>query len=158
MPAIFESAFSPGILQGTLLALFALGDFLGWRRWSYGWRKESMPASLAVIWIPLPYILGHAESLSGPRLPLDGVLLCYAAFAAACMIPGVGGYLFRGAGRLIRKPRLIIFNQIIIRFTLILMRRHGNAHVADDVLEQRRRRHLAQPCLRPQDDTMPQHR
>ena len=75
--------------------MFALA-FLGWR-WSYGWRKESMPASLAVIWIPLPYILSHAEALSGPRLPLDGVLLCYAAFAAACFIPGLGGHLFHGA-------------------------------------------------------------
>ena len=84
-----------GILHGALVALFALA-FLGWR-WSYGWRRESMPASLAVVWIPLPYILGHAEALSGPRLPLDGVLLCYAAFAAACLIPGVGYELFRGS-------------------------------------------------------------
>ena len=90
----FEHSYH-GILLVPLLAMFALA-FLGWR-WSYGWRKESMPASLAVIWIPLPYILSHAEALSGPRLPLDGVLLCYAAFAAACMIPGVGGYLFAGA-------------------------------------------------------------
>src|SRR5207237_958912 len=82
----FESAHY-GLLHGSLLAMFALA-FLGWR-WSYGWRRESMPASLAVIWIPLPYILSHAEELSGPRLPLDGVLLCYAAFAVACMIPGV---------------------------------------------------------------------
>jgi hypothetical protein len=89
----YESHY--GILHVALLAMFVLA-FLGWR-WSYGWRKESMPASLAVIWIPLPYILSHAESLSGPRLPLDGVLLCYAAFAAACFIPGVGGHLFRGA-------------------------------------------------------------
>ena len=46
-----------------------------------------MPLSLAAIWIPLPYVLGHAEALSGPRLPLDGVLLCYAAFALACLLP-----------------------------------------------------------------------
>ena len=46
-----------------------------------------MPSSLAVMWIPLPYLLSHAEALSGPRLPLDGVLLCYAAFALCGMLP-----------------------------------------------------------------------
>src|SRR5207302_4298083 len=85
----------PFALQGTLLALFLLAA-LGWR-WAYGWRLESMPASLAVVWIPLPYLLSHAESLSGPRLPLDGVLLCYAAFALACLVPGVGRRLLDGA-------------------------------------------------------------
>ena len=58
------------------------------RRWTYAWRAESMPAALAVIWVPLPYLLSHAELLNGPRLPLDGVLLCYAAFAIACLVPG----------------------------------------------------------------------
>jgi 4-amino-4-deoxy-L-arabinose transferase-like glycosyltransferase len=83
------------VFQGTLLGMLLLG-LLGWR-WSYGWRKESMPASLAVIWIPLPYILSHAEYLSGPRLPLDGVLLCYAAFALLCLVPGLGRRLLDGA-------------------------------------------------------------
>jgi hypothetical protein len=50
-----------------------------------------------VIWIPLPYILCHAADLSGPRLPLDGVLLCYSAFALLCLVPGIGGWLLRGA-------------------------------------------------------------
>src|SRR5262249_24596081 len=54
--------------------------FFGWR-WSYGWRWESFPLVLAVVWVPLPYILSHAAGLSGPRLPLDGVLLTLAAFA-----------------------------------------------------------------------------
>jgi 4-amino-4-deoxy-L-arabinose transferase-like glycosyltransferase len=66
-------------LHGVLLALLILA-FLGWR-WTFSWRHESLPASLAVLWIPLPYLLGHAEGLVGPRLPLDGVLLTYAAFA-----------------------------------------------------------------------------
>jgi hypothetical protein len=79
------------ILQATLLALFVLA-LLGWR-WSYGWRWESAIATLATLWIPLPYILSHAEGLSGPRLPLDGVLLTYAAFALACLIPGINGPL-----------------------------------------------------------------
>jgi hypothetical protein len=82
------------IFYGSLLALLVLG-VLGWR-WTYGWRHESMPSSLALIWIPLPYILSHAEVLHGPRLPLDGVLLCYAAFALVCLIPRVGTSLFEG--------------------------------------------------------------
>ncbi|HEY7156245.1 MAG TPA: hypothetical protein VH575_19925 [Gemmataceae bacterium] len=76
----------PLVLESTLLGLIVLG-LLGWR-WTYGWRSSAMPLSLAAIWIPLPYILSHAEALSGPRLPLDGVLLCYAAFALACLLPG----------------------------------------------------------------------
>lgn len=73
------------VLQSTLLGLLVLG-LLGWR-WTYAWRMSAMPSSLAMIWLPLPYVLSHAEALSGPRLPLDGVLLCYAAFALACLLP-----------------------------------------------------------------------
>ncbi|MHB1422606.1 MAG: hypothetical protein ACYC3I_05310 [Gemmataceae bacterium] len=76
----------PLVLEGTLLMLALLG-LLGWR-WTYGWRFRAMPSSLAMFWIPLPYVLSHAEALSGPRLPLDGVLLCYTAFALACLLPG----------------------------------------------------------------------
>jgi hypothetical protein len=85
----------PLILLGTLLGLLLLG-VLGWR-WSYGWARESMPAGLAVTWVFLPYLLGHAETLQGPRLPLDGLLLCYAAFAVACFLPVVGGPLLLGS-------------------------------------------------------------
>lgn len=76
----------PVVLESVLLGLVVLG-LLGWR-WTYGWGSSALPSSLAVIWIPLPYILSHAEALSGPRLPLDGVLLCYAAFALASLLPG----------------------------------------------------------------------
>jgi 4-amino-4-deoxy-L-arabinose transferase-like glycosyltransferase len=79
----------------TALGMSVLG-LLGWR-WSYGWRAQSAPAALAMIWIPLPYILSHAEALSGPRLPLDGVLLCYAAFALLCFVPRVRRGLLDGA-------------------------------------------------------------
>jgi hypothetical protein len=79
------------VLAGTLLVLLLLAG-LGWR-WSYAWQRPSMPASLAVVWIPLPYLLSHAEALSGPRLPLDGVLLCYAALAIVWMLPRVGPYM-----------------------------------------------------------------
>jgi len=82
------------VLSSTLLLLLLFGA-LGWR-WSYAWRWESLPASLAVFWIPLPYILSHAENLQGPRLPLDGVLLCYVALALICLIPGVGRPLLHG--------------------------------------------------------------
>lgn len=88
------SQLAPALLFGSLLILLGLGA-LGWR-WSYGWRHESLPASLAVVWIPLPYLLSHAEAFHGPRLPLDGVLLSYVAFALACLAPRVGSYLFRG--------------------------------------------------------------
>jgi 4-amino-4-deoxy-L-arabinose transferase-like glycosyltransferase len=84
-----------GVFLWTVLVVTVLG-LLGWR-WSYGWREESMPAALAMIWIPLPYFLSHAEALSGPRLPLDGVLLCYTAFALLCFWPGVRRYLLDGA-------------------------------------------------------------
>jgi hypothetical protein len=76
----------PAVLEWTMLILLVLG-FLGWR-WTYGWRASAMPSSLAVMWVPLPYMLSHAGALSGPRLPLDGVLLCYTAFVLACLLPG----------------------------------------------------------------------
>jgi hypothetical protein len=75
----------PVVLESTLLFLIVFG-LLGWR-WTYGWRFQAMPLSLAAIWIPLPYVLSHAEALSGPRLPFDGVLLCYSAFVLACLAP-----------------------------------------------------------------------
>jgi hypothetical protein len=79
------------LLPATLLLLFLLAG-LGWR-WSYAARPALGPAALAVIVIPLPYLLGHAESLSGPRLPLDGVLICFAAYAVMWMIAGLAdGY------------------------------------------------------------------
>lgn len=84
-PSWLASSY-PVVLESTMLVLVVLG-LLGWR-WTYAWRFNALPATLAMIWIPLPYVLGHAESLSGPRLPLDGVLLCYAAFAVACLFPG----------------------------------------------------------------------
>src|SRR5262245_21099374 len=83
------------VLTFVLAAMLFLA-FLGWR-WSYGWRWESIPAALAMMWVPIPYILGHAGGLSGDRLPLDGVLLTFAAFALCCAVPGVGGHLLAGA-------------------------------------------------------------
>jgi 4-amino-4-deoxy-L-arabinose transferase-like glycosyltransferase len=79
----------PPILTAALLGMLVLG-FLGWR-WSYRWRRSARLSTLALLWVPLPYVLSHAEALSGPRLPLDGILLCYAAFAIASIVPTVGG-------------------------------------------------------------------
>jgi hypothetical protein len=90
MPAWLANAY-PIALLAVLLAVLALA-FLGWR-WSYGWRWESMPLMLTMIWVPLPYILSHAEGLSGPRLPLDGALICYAAFALVALVPGLNATL-----------------------------------------------------------------
>lgn len=91
----------PGWLAGSysfllLLVLILLLPLalLGWR-WTYAWRQEAMPASLALVWVPLPYLLSHAGALHGPRLPLDGVLLTYAAFALACLWPATGALLFK---------------------------------------------------------------
>lgn len=84
----------PTLLVGTLffMLLFAA---LGWR-WSYGWRRESMPLGLAPVWFLLPYLLSHAEAYHGPRLPLDGVLMCYAALVLACIFPSEARHLLRG--------------------------------------------------------------
>jgi hypothetical protein len=90
MPAWLENSYK-ATLQGALLAMLLLA-MLGWR-WSYGWRWESVIAAVAMIWVPVPFILSHAEELSGPRFPLDGVLLCYAAFALVCLVPGLNGTL-----------------------------------------------------------------
>jgi hypothetical protein len=101
LPTWFVNAV-PGILQGSLLAVLLLG-LLGWR-WTYGWRKQSRLATLAFLWVPLPYLLSHAEFLSGPRLPLDGIFLCYAAFVIACLVPGMGRGLAKGPGKAENAP------------------------------------------------------
>ncbi|MFN4260488.1 MAG: glycosyltransferase family 39 protein [Gemmataceae bacterium] len=93
-PTGLAGAF-PIIMYATLLGMLLLA-VLGWR-WSYGWKHEAQPSSLAVIWVTLPYLLSHAEQLSGPRLPLDGVFLSYAALAGCCLLPGVGRFLFGGS-------------------------------------------------------------
>ena len=85
---------APTLLAGSLLAMLLLAA-LGWR-WAYAWWFTGIPLALAAVWIPLPYLFGHAELLAGPRLPLDGVLLTLAAFAIGCLLPVVGGALFRG--------------------------------------------------------------
>jgi hypothetical protein len=84
----------PRYVPGALFAILVLAA-LGWR-WSFAWRRHAMPSSLAMMWAPLPFILSHAESFHGPRLPLDGLLLTYAALAAVCLIPVVGTPLLRG--------------------------------------------------------------
>ncbi len=78
---------SPLFVHATLLGMFVLG-FLGWR-WTHGPHTQTGLAALALLWIPLPYILTHAENYFGPRLPLDGILLSFSAFAIACLIPGL---------------------------------------------------------------------
>ena len=83
------------MLAGSLLVMLLLAA-IGWR-WTYDWRHLSVPSSLAAIWILVPYLLSHAELFHGPRLPLDGVLLSYAAFALACAVPGVSHKLLWGA-------------------------------------------------------------
>ncbi len=85
----------PALLLGFAFGMLALG-ILGWR-WTFAWRPGSIPLALAIVWVPLPYILGHAGVLSGPRLPLDGVLLCLAAFALCSLYPPLAVYLLGGS-------------------------------------------------------------
>jgi 4-amino-4-deoxy-L-arabinose transferase-like glycosyltransferase len=84
----------PALLLGTLFGMLLLA--FGGLRWSYAWRLPSAPAALALVWLPLPYILSHADALSGPRLPLDGILLSYAACALVGLWPRVGPRLRAG--------------------------------------------------------------
>ncbi len=82
------------LLIGTLLGLLLLA--LGGWRWTVAWRRLMGPAALAVVWVPLPYVLSHADRLVGPRLPLDGVLLCLAAFTLVALLPRIGKQLRTG--------------------------------------------------------------
>jgi 4-amino-4-deoxy-L-arabinose transferase-like glycosyltransferase len=85
---LWRGSVVPGaaaLLYGTFLAMLLLA-FVGWRC-TYPWRFEARPAALAILVIPLPYLIGHAAALQGPRLPLDGVLLCYAAFILVYVLP-----------------------------------------------------------------------
>jgi len=73
--------------HAALLGLFVLGA-VGWRL-SKSWSKESRLATLALIWIPIPYVLSHAEALSGPRLPWDVPLIVFAGYSVAWLLPSV---------------------------------------------------------------------
>lgn len=92
MPGWLAGSYA-AVLLLVLLLLLPLA-LLGWR-WTYAWRYEAMPSSLALVWIPLPYLLSHAGLLHGPRMPLDGVLLTYASFALACVWPPTARMLFK---------------------------------------------------------------
>jgi 4-amino-4-deoxy-L-arabinose transferase-like glycosyltransferase len=93
MPSWLTQAFPMALLVALVLVLVLA--LLGWR-WTFPWRREAMLSVLALLWVPLPYVLGHADALSGPRLPLDGVLICHGAFALACLLPSVGRALLAG--------------------------------------------------------------
>ena len=87
IPPEWVSEHAETLLHASLLTMLLLA-LLGWR-WSYPWRRQSRLAAIAFVWMPLPYLLSHAEALSGPRLPLDGVLLCYTAYAVVALVPGL---------------------------------------------------------------------
>jgi 4-amino-4-deoxy-L-arabinose transferase-like glycosyltransferase len=86
-PPEWVTAGAEGAVHASILVMIVLG-LLGWR-FSFGWRKQARLATLAAVWVPLPYLLTHADYLSGPRLPLDGVWLCFAAVALACFMSGM---------------------------------------------------------------------
>lgn len=79
--------WAPVLHIAVLLLLFSLAIF-GWRL-SERWSADSRLATFALIWIPLPVIMTHAEMLSGPRLPWDVPLIVFAGFAAAWLVPSV---------------------------------------------------------------------
>jgi 4-amino-4-deoxy-L-arabinose transferase-like glycosyltransferase len=93
-PPAWLVTYYPEIVNGLLLGMLGLA-LLGWR-WSHVWRGHTALATLAVLWITLPYLLSHASTLWGPRLPLDGILLCYSAFALVYLIPGLRGAISDG--------------------------------------------------------------
>src|SRR5207237_3918434 len=71
----------PAISYATLLVMLGLG-ILGWR-WSYPWAYDARLITLAVVFCFLPYFLSHVAGGQGSRLPLDGILLTFAALALA---------------------------------------------------------------------------
>jgi 4-amino-4-deoxy-L-arabinose transferase-like glycosyltransferase len=77
-------AYIPFALYSALLGALVLA-LLGWR-WSYLYHNEALLLAVAAIWIPLPYVLGHAGALAGPRLPFDAVLIGYAAYALTVIL------------------------------------------------------------------------
>ncbi|MFO0864786.1 MAG: glycosyltransferase family 39 protein [Gemmataceae bacterium] len=71
------------IMLTSLLSLVALG-LLG-RVACHG---NTGLLTIALLMVPLPYVLSHAETLSGPRLPWDAALIVFAGAALAKLWPG----------------------------------------------------------------------
>jgi hypothetical protein len=86
--------FIPVSLYVSLFGMLFLA-LLGWR-WTYGWRFHAAPLTLAIYWIPLPYLLTHAGPLHSARLPLDGVFIVLAVVGLIGLIPGLGARLLAG--------------------------------------------------------------
>ncbi len=86
-PPALVAEWAPFAHGAALLGLLILG-ILGWRL-SQNWSNECRLATLAFVWIPIPYLLSHAESLSGPRLPWDVPLIVFAGYAIAWILPAV---------------------------------------------------------------------
>jgi hypothetical protein len=82
------------VLLLSLVAIYAFA-LLGWR-WSYGWKQQSSPLALAIFWVPLPYLLTHADQLHASRLPWDGVLIVLAVLGLLSLLPYLGSRLLRG--------------------------------------------------------------
>jgi 4-amino-4-deoxy-L-arabinose transferase-like glycosyltransferase len=65
----------------ALFGVLILAAF-GWR-WSHAVASDVQLLTLAFVFVPLPYILAHAGTMSGPRLPWDVPLIAFAGFAVA---------------------------------------------------------------------------
>jgi hypothetical protein len=86
-PPTIVAEWAPFAHHAALFLLFSLGT-IGWRL-SKSWSKEGRLATLAFLWAPIPYVLSHAEALSGPRLPWDATLIVFAGYAVAWLLPSV---------------------------------------------------------------------
>lgn len=93
-PPDWYTSVAPTVLTASVLAMIVLA-LMAWRS-AYSWREPARLLTIALIWIPLPYMLSHAEQLHGPRLPLDGVLLTFGAFVLACLWPPTAKVLMAG--------------------------------------------------------------
>ena len=67
-----------------LFVLLALA-LIGWRT-SAG--EDCGLALLALVLLPIPYLLSHADRLSGPRLPWDAALIIFAGHAIVRCLAG----------------------------------------------------------------------
>ena len=83
-----------GTLQAVMLGMLVLA-LLGWR-WSYGWRWESIPAALAVMWRPLAFASADpdvAQARGVPVRTLSFAFMLVLGLAVALSVQIVGALL-----------------------------------------------------------------
>ena len=86
-----------GLMLVALVLMLATA--LAGMRWSHRWRHRTGLLTVALVTFPVVYVLGHTSLWHDARVPLDGVLLIYSAFALASLVPGLSRPLRAGIGR-----------------------------------------------------------